>query len=183
MIKNLDIGFFRVDLVDGKILSHNPTCSKILGLDPEENLIGKKTIDFYENPEERTFIIKKLKGKGFIKNHVVSVIRKDGKKIIIQMDLRIIKNDKGEPIYSEGTFVDITDKYYLEQKLRESEEKFRMLADQSLMGIGILQDGVYKYFNNALATIDGYEAEEIQNWEPYGFLELIYPDDREFVTN
>lgn len=65
--------------------------------------------------------------------------------------------------------------------LQESEEKFRLISEQSLMGIAILQDDVIKYVNEACAQLTGYTVKEILNWKPMGFSETIHPEDREFV--
>jgi len=46
------------------------------------------------------------------------------------------------------------------EALRESEEKFRSLAEQSLVGISIIQDGVFKYVNPKFAAMFGYTVEE-----------------------
>jgi PAS domain S-box-containing protein len=83
--------------------------------------------------------------------------------------------------YFAVTFTDITDIKRAEQKLKESEEQFRTIAEQSFMGIIILQDGLFKYFNKQAVKINGYTMEEIQNWEPYEFKKIIHPEDREFV--
>ena len=69
------------------------------------------------------------------------------------------------------------------KKLRESEEQFRRIAEQSLMGIGILQDGVFKYINNIAEKILGYTAEEIMSWKPYEFASRIHPDDLDFAMD
>ncbi len=81
-----------------------------------------------------------------------------------------------------ATFIDITDKKQAEISLKESEEKFRNIAEQSLMGIIILQDGVFKYFNDRISEMNGYTAEEIKDWTPNEWVKSIYPDDREFVS-
>ena len=65
--------------------------------------------------------------------------------------------------------------------LQESEEKFRLISEQSLMGIAILQDDVIKYVNEACAEMTGYPVEEMLNWKPMRFAEVIHPEDREFV--
>ena len=76
---------------------------------------------------------------------------------------------------------DFSERKKAEQKLKESEEKFRTIAEQSFMGIIILQDGLFKYFNQRAADINGYSVEEIQNWKPHEFAKLIHPEDRDFV--
>ncbi len=68
-----------------------------------------------------------------------------------------------------------------EQKLKESEEKFRTISEQSLMGIAILQDDRYKYVNQAAADMLGYTVEELLDTPQGGFMNYIHPEDREFV--
>ncbi|MGB9641161.1 MAG: GAF domain-containing protein, partial [Anaerolineales bacterium] len=67
-----------------------------------------------------------------------------------------------------------------EQTLRQSEEKFRLLSESSLTGVYLIQDGVFRYVNQALASIFGYQVEEIIN--RLGPLDLTHPDDRQKVT-
>ena len=68
-----------------------------------------------------------------------------------------------------------------ENALRESEEKFRLISEQSLLAIGIFQDGYVKYANEMYSTMTGYALEEIYNWEPYGYAVTVHPDDLDFV--
>jgi len=69
-----------------------------------------------------------------------------------------------------------------EQALRENEERFRVLSEQSILGIGIIQDGVFQYFNSGYCAISGYSKEEIQRWQPYEYTKTVHPDDLDFVT-
>ncbi|MHA1253238.1 MAG: PAS domain-containing protein, partial [Candidatus Helarchaeota archaeon] len=84
--------------------------------------------------------------------------------------------------YSEnqvaGFIRDITDRKLSEEKIRESEEKFRMISDQNMMGIAIIQDGYVKYVNKAIIKMIGYTIDEIYNWEYDEFLKIVHPDDR-----
>ncbi len=69
------------------------------------------------------------------------------------------------------------------QRLAESNKQFKVLAEQSLTGIGILQDDHYKYVNQQFGKIFGYSVEEILNWELGGYLKMVHPEDLEFVKN
>ncbi|MHA1314467.1 MAG: PAS domain S-box protein [Candidatus Helarchaeota archaeon] len=73
---------------------------------------------------------------------------------------------------------DITEKMNAQQKIRESEAKFRMIAEQSIMGISIIQDGIVKYANKALEQITEYSFEDVSKWSANSFLNLIHPEDR-----
>jgi len=76
---------------------------------------------------------------------------------------------------------DITDIKLVQQKLLESEEKFRNITEQNLMGIGILQDNTLKYINKAMADIYEYSVEEMLNWKPSEFLKIFAPDTLEIA--
>ncbi|MFW9878751.1 MAG: PAS domain S-box protein [Candidatus Thorarchaeota archaeon] len=68
-----------------------------------------------------------------------------------------------------------------EEKLKKSKEKFTDITEQSLMGIAILQYDRLRYVNNQIASIFGYDPEEMKNWEKFGYAKLIHPNDREMV--
>lgn len=56
---------------------------------------------------------------------------------------------------------DITERYKAEQALKESEERYRQLSENSLTGIFIHQDGICVYSNQRLEEILGYKKNEI----------------------
>jgi len=135
-------------------------------------------------PDDRKMVAEQAKKKQSGEPDVVNQyqfrgIKKDGDIIWSEIFSKTI-NYKGKPA-DFVTIHDITEEKLAEQKLIESEVKFRTIAEQSFMGILILQDGVFKYFNDQASKLNGYSMEEIRNWEPYEFQKLIYPEDREFV--
>ncbi|NHI93436.1 MAG: PAS domain S-box protein [Candidatus Lokiarchaeota archaeon] len=77
------------------------------------------------------------------------------------------------------SFFNITQKRVALQKLKESEERFRSIAEQTMLGIAIIQDGSFKYINETLSNIFGYSSEEMLFWTLKEFFDVIHPDDRE----
>ncbi len=67
--------------------------------------------------------------------------------------------------------------------LRESEEQFRQIFDESLTGIFIHQDGKLVYVNPGLARMLGYDPGRPEEYLGKPFLGYIHPDEREFVTS
>ncbi|MHA2233403.1 MAG: GAF domain-containing protein, partial [Candidatus Hodarchaeales archaeon] len=63
-----------------------------------------------------------------------------------------------------------------EENLRISEAKFRALAEQSLVGITIVQNEQVIYANPAAAIISGYSAEEVLSWGEAEFMKAIHPE-------
>lgn len=76
---------------------------------------------------------------------------------------------------------EISEREQAEDALRESEEKFRLISEQSLMPIAILQDEVFIYFNRAMADLSEYSTSEMMTWKPLQYAAFIHPDDRDFV--
>ncbi|MBI5903061.1 MAG: PAS domain S-box protein [Deltaproteobacteria bacterium] len=65
------------------------------------------------------------------------------------------------------------------EALKESESKFRDLAEKSIVGIYLVQDGVFKYANPRLAEIFGYEVEELV--DKRGPKDMTLPEDLSIV--
>jgi PAS domain S-box-containing protein len=66
-----------------------------------------------------------------------------------------------------------------EKALSESEEKFRNIAEVSLVGVYLIQDGIFRYCNKRLADIFGYTVEELI--DKRGPEDLVRPDDWHIV--
>ena len=69
----------------------------------------------------------------------------------------------------------ITERKRVEEALRESENKFRSFADNSLVGIYLIQEGVFKYVNPKFAEIFGYTVEKCLDNMLFG--DIVYPED------
>jgi PAS domain S-box-containing protein len=74
---------------------------------------------------------------------------------------------------------EIHERKQAEEKLRESEEKFRALAEKSFVGIWIIQDHAIKYANPRSLEIFGFTLEEMIGKNP---LELVIEEDRPKMT-
>ncbi|MFX1364779.1 MAG: PAS domain S-box protein [Promethearchaeota archaeon] len=153
----------------------------LIKLEIDVDIIGEslfKMFDFLEYDE----IYKEYDnvfntGETLITNEVINL---NTHRIFTEVQKIPVKsNEKVEQIVT--IIRDITEQKLAEEKLKESEEKFRTIAEQSFMGIFIIQDGILKYYNKEAIRINNYSREEIQNWKPFEFLKLIHPDDREFV--
>jgi len=70
---------------------------------------------------------------------------------------------------------ELTERKRAQEALRESEEKYSTVAESSLTGIYIDQDGKIVFANKTFAEIYGYERQELVGMESF---ELVHPDDR-----
>ena len=76
---------------------------------------------------------------------------------------------------------DITEQVSAQNALRESEERYRTIMEQSLVGATIIQNGRFVFANQAASTITGYSNNDILLWSTNDLLNFVHPDDRELV--
>ncbi|NVM19394.1 MAG: PAS domain S-box protein [Candidatus Lokiarchaeota archaeon] len=172
---------------DGVLKYFNERLPKSIGYSSEEI---KKWVpnEFAKviHPDYRDFVLKQAKKKqagevDVVNNYIYRSIRKDGTFGWVENFSKSI--NYGGRSADLVMSIDITDKIEAEQKLKESEEKFRNIAEQSFMGITIIQNGQLKYMNKAMSVISGYSGDEMLNWSEREISEWIYPEDLETVLN
>ncbi len=73
---------------------------------------------------------------------------------------------------------EIVERKWVEQSLRTSEGKYRLVVENANEGIVVNQDGFFKYVNPKAARIWGYSNEELMS-RP--FSDFIHPDDRDMI--
>jgi len=91
-----------------------------------------------------------------------------------------IRDTMGKVISVCVVYRDVTEIKLAEEALRESEDKFRNFAEQSLVGIYLISDGLFKYVNPKFAEMFGYSVDECLN--NMHFQQLVHPDDLATVT-
>jgi len=161
MINNLDLGFFQVNW-EGGLINYNPAFGHLLGFGPTEDLSKINVKQFWQTPSERDDYLKKLEEEGFIKNYIVHSQKKNGQNIVLQLNSHLIKNIEDEPIKIQGVISDITEKFELEQKVKESERRYRNLFESVPFAISLIdQKGKIIYCNPPTEKLLGYNIEEL----------------------
>ena len=169
----------------GEVVSANPYTKTVLGL-CEEDLQGGKITDMLRcsvrqdgsgySDEEFAPVITLRTGISQ-RNQVVGIRNgEEGEVRWIQMDSLSVNgsgNTGAERVLC--LFTDVTAQFSLENRLRGSEEQYRMLVDEMSSGLLIIQDGIIKYTNRAVMKISGYESAELRGKE---FLSFIHPDEQ-----
>ena len=176
IVNNITDIILEIDL-KGIVTYVSPQCFDIMGYSPED-LMGKPAFNYIYS-EDLQKIAKGMK-KALISQKIMSLeyrlIHKNGDIIPVSARGRSVElNGESRMI---AAITDITVQKEVEERLQESEKKFRNITEQSLMGIVIVQDGQFKYANEAALSIIEYPIEEILKWPKNQFyLKLIHPDD------
>jgi PAS domain S-box-containing protein len=103
--------------------------------------------------------------------------RKDGEFVCIETEGSLIYRD-GEPYAVLGIARDVTERKTVEQALRESEERFRSLAESTSAGIFIFNEQGLCYVNPRIEEMTGYAGDELIGMDPLG---IVHPRARSVV--
>ncbi|HUK85647.1 MAG TPA: PAS domain S-box protein, partial [Candidatus Acidoferrum sp.] len=157
-------------LKESTIIDINERFTKMFGYTIQE-AVGKSAIELglWANLSDREKIASHLKSKGKIENIQISCRRKNGELFPILLSVSLIDANNQQFVLS--TVRDLSTSKHAETALKESEEKFRNLAEESPNIIFINKSGRIVYANKKSEEITGYTREELYS-PNFNFLSL-----------
>jgi PAS domain S-box-containing protein len=169
---------FVQDLKHDKIVYVNPAYEEIWGRSRDR--LYENPIDFLEaiHPQERARVIAAIANldNGHLYNQEYPILRSDGEERWICTRAVPVKNELGEyRIF--GISEDITEQKRATEALRESEERFRKLADEAPVLIWMNDANRSGTFvNQSCLEFTGRSTEELLG---EGWAEGIHPEDKQ----
>jgi PAS domain S-box-containing protein len=169
-------------LYNGVNIECNDAQARMYGYSKAEEFMGKTLAEAHgstDNPDNIAFIKSWIEADYNISGAVSTEFDKEGNRKWFSNNVVGIVED-GKLIRTWGTQVDITERIIAEQKIRESEEQFRTIAEQSLAAIGIFQNNEIKYINRVYEDFSGYTKEDIYSMTYSELIEkVLIPEDQE----
>jgi diguanylate cyclase (GGDEF)-like protein/PAS domain S-box-containing protein len=144
-----------------------------------EELIGQSARTLLAYPEDHELMDRqqKMRLRGASDQYEVRVRRKDGSVVWIEIGGAPVTDATGRVIGSIGVHNDVTSRRLAEEALRESEARYRLMAENSTDMIARTdRRGTILYASDASRRLLGYEPAEVIGRSVYDF---IYDDDRE----
>jgi PAS domain S-box-containing protein len=149
---------------DGGFITANPALARMLGFASPEELIREPTDigrTHYVESGRRVQFERLLDQHDRVQDFEFECYRKDGTKIWMSDNVRTVRDASGKLLYYEGTTEDITERKRAEEELRESEERYRDLIENSRELICTHDlDGLVLSANPAAAAAVGYDLDE-----------------------
>nr|WP_321497100.1 PAS domain S-box protein [uncultured Methanolobus sp.] len=166
MYESSSIGIVRMSVHDKRIEQANAAFCDMLGYE-EHELKGKhlSDISFLDDLQENINQQNKLEsGKIPAIKMEKRYIHKSGYLVYALLHANLIFDENGNPLYYMGNVLDITDIRTSQQRLKESEQKYRAYVDNSPHPIFVTDVfGMLLDVNPAACGLTGYSLEELMD--------------------
>ena len=164
-LKTSQEGYFEIDLA-GNLTFFNDSVCQIHGYSKEE-LMGMNNRQYTDKETAKKVFQafnKVYKTGEPLKGFDWQIIRKDGAKRYIEASVSLQKDSSGKPIGFRGIIHDITERKQTEELLKQSEEKYRLLADHMKDQVWIMDlDLKVTYISPSVEKLLGYTLDELKH--------------------
>jgi PAS domain S-box-containing protein len=174
------VGGVEVDFREGFRNRRSPEYLLIHGLDPDathethEEWVNR----IHPDDRERTVahFLAALEGQGEDYSSQYRIVRpNDGQIRWIGVTAKIERDSSGRAIRLVGAHIDLTDRMLAQENLRESEERFRLIADSAPVPIWVTKlDRKREFANQAYLDFLGKPYEEAIDFD---WRKVLHPDD------
>nr|MBP6508791.1 PAS domain S-box protein [Opitutaceae bacterium] len=165
----------------GGLRTANPAFARMLGFDSPAALLAQSAAaveKLYAAPDRRQEFFAALARHDYLKDFESEIHRRDGAKLWISENVRVVRDQAGAVRYFQGFVTDITARKQAETALRESEERWRLAVQGSAAGIweNNMLTGESFYSDRSKEML-GYAPQEISN-QREDWVSRIHPDDK-----
>jgi PAS domain S-box-containing protein len=136
LFENTPIGVYRTT-PEGKTLLANPAIIRMMNCNSYEEMMAWNLEEESHYPAEfsRADFKRQLESAGEIRGLEIEYFRRDGSRITVRENARVVRDESGKVLYYEGTFEDITERKKAEQELQRSLSLLQATLDSTADGI------------------------------------------------
>ncbi|MBE9169126.1 PAS domain S-box protein [Pleurocapsales cyanobacterium LEGE 06147] len=164
---------------DGTVLEVNETALNFGGLQPED-VIGRPFWEtrWWQTSSQTQEQLRKAiarAARGEFVRYSVDVLGADNRLATIDFSIKPVQDEQGKVVLLIPEGRDISEAKQAQQALKSSEERYRLIAENSSDLISIqTSEGIYRYVSPACRQLLGYESEQMVGHSIY---EFFHPED------
>jgi len=160
---------------DGRLVDANQSFSNLFGHAKEETM-NLDVRELYANHDDRSEFQRKIEHNGSVRDYEVKLRKKDGTEMDCLITATLRKDAGGNIVGYQGIIRDITEQKRSQEALHGEKEKFRVMVEESPLGVSIIdKKGDYKYINAKFTELFGYTLDDIHTGRQW--FKRAYPDE------
>jgi PAS domain S-box-containing protein len=172
-----------VSFPDGRLGMCNRAFCELTGYSAEElqkvNWSTVLTPPEWADPERKS--LAELERTGNPVRYRKEFVRKDGRRVPIELFVHLVRGESGDAKYYYAFVTDITERNRMEIALRESEERYRLIADNAVAWIYLIApDRRMLYMSPSCEQMTGYPPGEFLA-DPDLMMRTVHPEDKKAV--
>ncbi len=130
LFEGVPVGLYRTT-PKGEIIDANATLIHMLGYPDRETFLAKNAAELYAHPSGRAAWKKEMDDCASFFCAEIKMRRYDGRVICVENYSRAVRDGDGRILYYEGSLKDVTEQVQAQEALRRSEEKYRVLYEET----------------------------------------------------
>jgi PAS domain S-box-containing protein len=134
------------------------------------------------HPDDRAMVVEnyqmRARGEDVPSRYVFRFVIKDGNIKWVEVSVVVI-DWEGRPA-TLNFLTDISERKKMEEALRESEVRYRLLVESANEAIVVAQEGMLRFVNPATVALTGFSEPELVS---VPFIKRIHPDDQAMVAD
>ena len=176
ILNNLQDAYVQSDN-DGNISMASPSAANMYHYESPQEMIGIPSIKLYKNPEDRQYVLDKIKKNDKLENNEIEAIRKDGTWFYASQNAQVRYDDNGQKIGTQTLVRDITEHKIASEALKRSKILFQVLIQNLNTGVALVDNkGNFNIVNPAFMQMFGLDedldilnvnSQDWSKWEVY----------------
>jgi len=145
----------------GKLTYANNSFLELWGYHDIQEILGRSPLEFWKEQDKAGVVLASLKS---VERWVGDLVarRKDGSCFDAHLSASTVMDETGEPIYVMGSFIDVSERKYLENGLRRQNLRNQMILETAMDGFCLVDTrGKIVEANRVISEILGYSPKEI----------------------